>query len=526
MNRRGFLSTAGASLVGSGIEAIAHQPKARRAAQTAPTQARHIGPPRLRAAAVRFGTIPNLGDGTGSRTGAVVQRVCGPLKTTLILLEDGPQRLCLVATDFGAILAVNVSDLLRRALAEELRLPTSRVLLFSSHNHSGANLAKNGVSVYSLPPEGSPEPQLSATGRAFLDALRSDARCLPARLEPVTVWWAEGREERITYNAKGRRADGSTYFMREEDRVLVGEDFRGDIDRQAPLVLFKNQAGRPVCALAQFTGHPVTSYHPERPVVFGDYPQVACDVLAQRLSASSSVPVGFLQGCGADISSKKMFRGGVEEATRYGRMLGESLIAAIDKLRPSSRDGLDYAVEELQVPLAPLPSEQVLQAEIAEMEDFIRRTSAGDQNALRCVGMNFPRELTPAYRGKLVEAILPWSRWALDLRRTGRADTVAKYLRTELYLIRVGDVGIVGMPFEPFQGIGRQIRRASPLPLVIPCGYVNTSHGYITDAANTGDPEYPSCFYRYTRYRPPLKKPAGDVIAPKAAAVLKRFAKE
>ena len=40
---------------------------------------------------------------------------------------------------------------------------------------------------------------------------------------------AVGRERRISYNRKGRRADGTTYFMREEDRLLLGRDFCGDI---------------------------------------------------------------------------------------------------------------------------------------------------------------------------------------------------------------------------------------------------------------------------------------------------------
>jgi len=122
--------------------------------------------------------------------------------------------------------------------------------------------------------------------------------------------------------------------------------------------------------------------------------------------------------------------------------------------------------------------------------------------------------------------VLPWSRWALELRASGRADTVAKHLEMELYVIRLGDVGIVGMPCEPFQGIGRQIRRGSPLPLAVPCGYVNVSHGYITDGANTGDREYISAFYRYTRFRAPLAEPAGDVLAAKAVEVLGRFAAE
>ena len=51
-------------------------------------------------------------------------------------------------------------------------------------------------------------------------------------------------------------------------------------------------------------------------------------------------------------------------------------------------------------------------------------------------------------------------------------------------------------------------------------------YGYITDGPNTGDREYMSSFYRYTKYRPPLAKPAGDVLAQRAVEILDRFAKE
>jgi hypothetical protein len=254
---------------------------------------------------------------------------------------------------------------------------------------------------------------------------------------------------------------------------------------------------------------------------------VACDHVATHLSPAKPIAVSFLQGCAGDVNSKGMFRGDVDLSKKYGRMLADSYIAALAKLQPSTRDGLDYAVEKVRIPLAPLPSEETLRAEIAEMEDFMRRASAGDENTLLCVGLNFPRELTPAYRGKLVEGVLPWSRWALNLWQTGKADSVAKYLDVDVQVLRIGDVGIVGMPFEPFQGIGRQIRAGSPLPLAIPCGYTNLSYGYLTDGPNTNpaDGDYPSAHYRYSKFRPPYAKPAGDVIAIQAIQTLSRFAK-
>ncbi len=493
----------------------------------APAAAVSVERPQLRVAAVEFSIVADANAATSSRVGARATEVAGPLKTTALLLEDADTRLCLVTTHFGGTTPANVNQLIRRSLAEKMGLPPSHVWIFTSHNHSSVNFAENPVAIYDVPAKGSQPAELLPIGRKFLDELLSNAERLPDRLQEVTVWWAVGQENRITYNRKGRRADGSTYFMREEDRALVGQDYRGDVDTQAPVVLFKNAAGRFVAGLCQFTGHPVTSYHPERPVVFGDWPQVAADVLAQHLDrASGGVPIGFLQGCAGDVNSKEMFTGGVKRATEFGQMLGQSYVAALAGLRPSGRDGLDVAVETVGVPLAPLPPRDVLRAELEEMEAFLRRAEAGDEDTRSCVGLNFPRALTPKYRGRLVEPLRAWNLWALGLHDAGQAGSAAQHLELEIAVIRLGDVAIVGLPCEPFQGIGRLIRRDSPLPLSIPCGYANVSHGYITDGPNTGDREYMSSFYRYTKYRPPLAKPAGDVLAQRAVEILRRFAEE
>lgn len=484
--------------------------------------------PALRVAALEFAVAPDAGGLTASKVGARVRDVAGPLTTVVTLLEADRKRVCLVTTHMNSPKGVNISPLIRRTAAEALDLPIDHVLLMVSHNHTDFNLVSNHLeasAALSLQAEDIPAPQLLPAGVDFLQKLADTAGQLPALLQPVTVWWAVGRENRISYNRKGRRADGSTYLMREEDRDLMGADFKGDIDEQAPIVVFKNIRGEAVTAITHFTAHPVTCFHPEKPVVFGDWPQVACELVAAHLSPAKPVSVSFLQGCAGDVNSKGMFRGDVELSREYGRMLADSYIAALKNLRASERDGLDFTVEKARIPLAPLPSEEVLRAEIAEMEDFIRRAREGDENTRECVGQNFPSELTPAYRAALVEMILPWSRWALDLRQAGKENTVARFLEVDIQVLRVGDVGIAAMPFEPFQGIGRQIREGSPLPLTLPCGYTNLSYGYLTDGPNTGDTDYMSANYRYSKFRPPYARPAGDVIAIQALQTLDRFAR-
>ncbi|MAE60137.1 MAG: hypothetical protein CMJ49_02145 [Planctomycetaceae bacterium] len=313
--------------------------------------------------------------------------------------------------------------------------------------------------------------------------------------------------------------------MREADRVRIARDYRGDVDTHAPVVCLNRADGSTVAAIVQFTAHPVTAFHPEKSVAHGDYPQVACDVLADHLARGGVRPaVVFIQGCAGDVNSKEMFTGGPKAAERYGKYLGETYAKASRRLTASARDGLDYAVERARVPYAGLPSVRTLEREVREMEDFVRRAEAGDEDTLSCVGLNFPTDLSPTYRGKLVSMPLNWNRWALKQHRAGRADRQAASLPMEMPVLRIGDVGIVGMPCEPFQGIGRQIRAGSRLGLTIPAGYVNSSFGYVPDAANLGDREYMSTFYRYSRYQLPFRRPAGDALARVGVGVLRGFA--
>lgn len=475
----------------------------------------------LEVAAIRFGTMADVGDAGASRLGNKVLEVAGPLKTTIMLLREGNHEVCIICID---LLLSRPLAYFKKVVAQELGIATENIVMFSSHNHSdaptGGSTGHNDQD-YRDRLISTDESPLTPFGKRLFNELKDSARRLRGMLEPVSVWYAEGSEGRITYNRKGRRADGSTYFMREEDRVLVGADYNGDIDRQAPVVVFKNRRNKPIAALVQFTGHPVTSYKPEAPVVYGEWSQVATDIVGRELAEGGEpIPVGFLQGCAGDVNSKEMFSGGVERARLFGEMLGESYLKALNDLRPSERNSLMYKTEPVPVPCGPLPDMRTLKLEIEEMNDFIRRADAGDENTLTCVGLNFPRALSPEYRGALIKAVLPWSEWALDIRKTGREDTIMKALDLPIYVIGLGDVGIVGLQCEPFQGIGRRLRELSPLPMTIPCGYANGSHGYVTDSANTGDREYMSSYYRYTRFRPQFERPAGDVLADRGAQIL------
>lgn len=480
----------------------------------------------IRAAAGTFSVRPEVGSGTTGLTGERARAVYSPLKTTVTLLEDDDRRICLVASHFCEEY-YPYSNLKRQEVAAAVGISPEDVLSFTSHNHSDVLLSQRRVE-YGLPRRDAvfSGEDLTPVGQECIETSASTAASLQDKLQPVDVCWSLGHETRITYNRKGRRSDGQPYLMREEDRQALGEDFSGEIDDDAPVVAFLNRERRPICFLVQFTGHPATAYHPEDPVVFGEYPQVACDQLSAHWG---NVPVGFLQGCAGDCNSKglvssKAAEKRVANARDYGRLLGGTYVEVSHRLVPSSRNDLDLVWETVALPFAPLPSRELLDEMMSEIENFLKRCSQGDENTRDCVGLNFPTTLSPRYRAELVTPSRRWVEWALSLHKQG-SGKIPREVELEIGVLRIADVGIIGMPSEPFMGIGKQIKKAESLPLVIPCGYCNDCGvAYVPDSANNGEWDYQSSFFRYTTSLLPYENPAGDVLAQAATSCLRRMA--
>lgn len=482
----------------------------------------------IHAAAETFSILPRSG-GTGRGTAAKVNRVFGPLKSSVILLRDENTTIVLLTSHFITHF-YRISNLLRQRVARALEIQRDRVVCFSSHNHCVVNLAKTHHSVRDPEPDVVlAEDELTWEGEELLKGCVEAAGRLPRRLVPVSVRYGVGHERRITHNRKGRRADGSTYLMREADRLLLGEDFNGDIDDDAFVVGFFDAAGSPVAMLTQFTGHPVTAYHSDHPVVHGEYPQVACDDLS---GAYGGVPVGFLQGCAGDTNSKGLLSDltaeeNVSRAEGYGHKLGETFIATARSLRDSLRHDLRLSWLPVVLPFDSVPPPDQLEARLAKAAAFLDDCRAGKDDETRsCDGLNFPRNMSMQGRQRLIQPVFDWLTWALSFHRESRLHEAPVSISLLTGILRIGDVGIVGLPCEPLMGIGRQIKQAAPTAITLPCGYMNdTSIAYIPDGPNVGDLDYVSAFYRYTKTMLPLRKPAGDLLASATVAALRESLK-
>ena len=147
--------------------------------------------------------------------------------------------------------------------------------------------------------------------------------------------------------------------MREDDRVLLARDFTGDVDTEAPVVVLIDSNGGPVLAMIQFTAHPATAFHPERPCIFGEYAQTAADHFSTALDG---IPVAFLQGCSGDVNSKGLLTGDLDRARKHGDYLGETYVEVVKRLKRSESDELNLAHGVSELPLCDLPPRSTLLA--------------------------------------------------------------------------------------------------------------------------------------------------------------------
>ncbi|MCT1530130.1 hypothetical protein M3B46_03940 [Sphingobacterium daejeonense] len=472
----------------------------------------------LKVSASSFSIQPIKGMIAGhSRVNVLVEEVYGDLKSTIFLFEDNGKRFLLVTSPLG------VDGGLPQPIVEMagkiLNLTDEQIVTSSSHNHTIPSIIVNQTPLHNA----SDAQKLSQkVGKDFMEKLEKSLLKLEKNLVLADVEWGKAEENRISYNRRGVYPNGKTYFMREEDRQLVGEGYVGVIDPDVSVVVFKDsKTKKPISALTMFACHPVVAYNPEKQFSFGQFPQIMSEKVSEYFE---NIPVGFVQGTSGDINAKFMLTGTIEQAKQAGELLGETAIIAAKNLIPSKRKGMEFKSDVARIPYADLPSLPELKASLNEIDDFIKRGKAGDENTLSCVGMNFPKALTPPYRATLIMGVRDWYEWAIKQHEENKLYELPRNLPIRIFIARFGDVGFSVFPYEVFVKTGLKVKKETNLPIVLAGGYSNAGYGYIPDESATDDREYMSGYFRYRKTSPPYTGKAGDAAADLAIKNLNHFA--
>ncbi len=440
------------TLVVVGVAALLGAPRLAGQAQTP------ASPRGLRAGAATSNITPPLGVAiVGNWNTPAATFVHDELHARCLVLDDGTTRLAMAIVDNVSI-DREVFDEAKRQIREATGLPPERVLMASTHTHSGPSA--RGSNAFDI---GQPlDPYQAFLAQRMADGVRRAIE----NLEPARVAWGAVDVPQHVFNrrwlVRPGAANVSPFGVQEQALMNPGAgnpnitEPAGPTDPQVSFISVQSTNGRPIALLATYSLHyvgGVPSTH-----ISADYFAAFADRIQQLLGADRLDPpfVGIMSnGTSGDVNNINVAAkpGQTPKFPPYGTLrlvasdVAEAVFAVQQKL--THRDDIALKSAQAELPL------QVRQPtpQLVEWAKQVLARPAGSKP-------NHPREEEYA-------------------RRTISMATWPAEVRVILQAFRIGDLAIATIPFETFAEIGLELKAKSPIKPMFTIELANGAYGYL-----------------------------------------------
>ena len=260
------------------------------------------------------------------------------------LADSGGRRAVFVTLDVLGLTEPAV-DRIASAVRRQYGLPRERLLLCSSHTHSGPIIRDQLAVAYDLTPSQWDDVR-AATRRIEGQVVDVIGRALGG-MQPARLRWAQG-----------------TAGFAANRRAAITPD--GPVDHAVPVLAIERRDGSLAGLLFGYACHNTTlpasfvSYH-------GDYAGVAKAELERRHAGTTAL---FIQGCGADANPTP--RGTLELAERHGRELAD----AVDRALAGASEiagPLRTAFTTVSLDYAPAPDAEGWRRKLTDPNVYVQR---------------------------------------------------------------------------------------------------------------------------------------------------------
>ncbi len=408
----------------------------------------------LRAGAAAANITPPLGQRIiGGWSPIPATHVHDELHARCLVLDDGKTRVALVVCDNLGI-AREVFDQARQWIGKETALPPGSVLMCSTHTHS-ATTARGTA------PLGG--ETLFEYQRFLARRIADVARRAMNNLEPARIGWGS--------TSAAEHVNNRRWFMKPgpelanpfggTDKVRMNPPRchknlikpAGPTDPEVPFLSVKSKAGRPIALLANYSLHYVGGV--KRGDVSADYFGIFADRIQQLLKADRQHPpfVGIMtNGTSGDINNinftaKTPRRRPYEQMTLVANDVAARVIEARKKVTYHDWVPLGVRMKDLALK-ARKPGPELLQwAHAVQKRD---------------------KDAKPRHRREEIYA-----------RRTIAMSKSPDEVVIPLQAVRIGEIGIVAIPFEVFAEIGLGIKQRTPFEQSFTISFGNGSYGYL-----------------------------------------------
>lgn len=412
-----------------------------------------------------------------------------PIYARALVLKDDTQTVVLVTLDAVAIAEIGSirNEYLanvRGALAKELKLEPSHLLVNASHCHALV---------------------CADVERRTIEAVKDAHK----NLVPVTAGVGVGHEDRIQENRRLLMKSGKTIDIRRAYSLPPDDEVEavGPIDPQIGILRLDRQDGKTLAVVYNFACHPIEGVPSGGNTA--DMTGFACRSIEDAFDEGTMA--FFVQGCAGDVNPIRYKDVTTpQDAEPLGNRLALSTVKAAKRIACADVGAMKVVHEKLDLPRADLAERiELSEAETLRLMRSLRATNLNLKSFLslasKYAGSDFPSD--PSYRylhekmvgrddlakldarnRKDVEAYLANVHTMEELTRVQtnlallkkhQAQNVAAGKRTvevEVNGLRIGDFVLVTFPGELTVPIGLNIKKNSPHKHTFVAGYTN---GYI-----------------------------------------------
>jgi neutral ceramidase len=282
------------------------------------------------------------------------ERVDSPLVLQAVAFRSGLERVVFVCLDNCGVSRAFTEPVLR-ALDEKHGLGPGRVMIVSSHTHSGPVLESNLSTMYNMSPD---DLEITAAyGRLVRETM---IEAVGAALEDLQPALLEHGVTRATF-AMNRR-------VYQEDRIAFGENPDGPVDWDVPVLKIKWSNGETRGIMFGYACHATSIAGDDFYAVSGDYIGYARQHLE---SLHPGATAAFLTGMGADSNPSP--RGSILNSKRHGLELAGAVSGTLSRPMRPVRGALKFAFEELDLPLEAPPTREQLETDAQSSDVYIQR---------------------------------------------------------------------------------------------------------------------------------------------------------
>lgn len=388
----------------------------------------------LFASAVQIDITPPVGtrlEGYGAREG-VSQGVHDPLFAQILLLKSGETQVALISLDLLGV-GLEFTHRVRDAIEKAIGVPSDGILLAPSHIHSGP--AGYIDELPGLPFSKDPELQSIA-----IRQLAGAALWAKQKLEPARLGASKGIVKGI-----GRNRNNPEHGPMDDELIILRVD---------------DSEGRPMAVVMNYGCHPTVLSH-RNLLISADFPGAARATLNKVFPETVFL---FTNGASGDVSTRFTRREQTfDEVDRMGNMLAGEVLKVMSSVVTESQGDLLGLVEQVKLPIRPFPP-------IEEIEGTLKRLEAQLQE-LKDSGASHGdiRVATTRVQGAAIQVEL---KKALEDRT---------HVETELQVLKLGPMVLVGLPGEPFVRTVLDLKAKSSKPYTAAVSYANDEVGYFPD---------------------------------------------